>query len=712
MVDFLFFILIGIFFYVLPGFILVEFLLVKGHLGLMVNTKHESMVIFENSPIAKGHLSLMEKVGLASSLSLSIYPLTFLWSSFFGLKLKPLYLLVPAAIILTFVFKLSFDLIKKYWPKSQLSSVDLKVKGFSSSHGVNGAVPSGGKLRAFFFNGLGILIIWLIFFVRWLAIKGMLAPAWGDSVHHALIIKLILKNGGLFKSWSPYAPIESLNYHFGLHADVACWAWLSGQPAHRALLEAGQFLNGLCVLALFPLALKLGGKRWVAWGALGIAAFLFPFPGYFVNWGRYTQLAAMIILPGFIWLIDEIFEPYLRQKSKKVEESKNQSPIRAEINEKKQASPLFFLALLLAGLFLTHYMIFILALTSILARLILAMAEARFKLKFLWPSLVKTGIAGLATFVLILPWLWIFKEDRLGQIFFLGRSKQNSLWLGTDSDLAIWSHLDFYFADFFWVLGLVSLLLAFIFRKKLAWFFSFWGAFSLAVANWPAALLPGRRMVTNDILVFSLFIPISILIAWLVVNTKDALINRVIFFRKQKPRLNLTCLVLSIGLFLYGAINQAKIVNPFFQMVTGNDIAAFDWIRKNTTRKDKFLINGFLIYKETAAAGSDAGWWLPYFTGRKALIPPLVYYIEKLSANFDRNELPRLIKKIRESQGNSALLKEVMKEAGYKYIFLGEKRGTVCYDAGELISESSLRGKKEFKLLFKQGRAQIWQVID
>lgn len=145
-------------------------------------------------------------------------------------------------------------------------------------------------------------------------------------------------------------------------------------------------------------------------------------------------------------------------------------------------------------------------------------------------------------------------------------------------------------------------------------------------------------------------------------------------------------------------------------MVTAEDIETFKWIRKNTPRNAKFLINGFLIYGETAAAGSDAGWWLPYFTGRQVFIPPLVYNIESLNPELHRDEIVHLIKKILEADGESSHLKKVLQESGYNFIFLGEKRGKVAYEDGELIREEWLRGKKEFKLLFKRGKAQVWQV--
>ena len=40
-----------------------------------------------------------------------------------------------------------------------------------------------------------------------------------------------------------------------------------------------------------------------------VAALLMPMPAYFVNWGRYTQLAAQALLPVVLWLLLEALEP-------------------------------------------------------------------------------------------------------------------------------------------------------------------------------------------------------------------------------------------------------------------------------------------------------------------------------------------------------------------------------------------------------------------
>ena len=74
-----------------------------------------------------------------------------------------------------------------------------------------------------------------------------------------------------------------------------------GDPP-QAVLWMGQVLNGLAVLALYPLGTRIGGNRWAGVTAVLIGGLLSPMPMGYVNWGRYTQLAGQAILPAAIWL--------------------------------------------------------------------------------------------------------------------------------------------------------------------------------------------------------------------------------------------------------------------------------------------------------------------------------------------------------------------------------------------------------------------------
>ncbi len=54
----------------------------------------------------------------------------------------------------------------------------------------------------------------------------------------------------------------------------------------------------LQALTLYALAAGLTGRPWAGVGAALAAAGLGPMPAYYLNWGRYTQLAGQVLLPA------------------------------------------------------------------------------------------------------------------------------------------------------------------------------------------------------------------------------------------------------------------------------------------------------------------------------------------------------------------------------------------------------------------------------
>ncbi|MCX7973837.1 MAG: hypothetical protein N3B16_04980 [Candidatus Aminicenantes bacterium] len=666
----------GIFLFIFPGFLFLLFWLKK-----------------------RGS-DYLELLGLSPSFSLSFYALIFMWGSFAKLKSMILYTFLPLFVVVTLF--LGHIILKK----SQKKSFEVKNPGQGNFPQLKSLAKKNVTKKKidilFIFSSLSL--IFLIFLTRWQAIKDMVAPAWGDSVHHTLIIKLILNSQGLFKSWQPYAPLESFSYHFGVHVNIACWAWLTGLSAHKALLYAGQFLNGLAVIALYPLTLRLTQSRWVSLGAMLVAGLIFPFPAYFVNWGRYTHLTAMIILPSLMWVVDSLIDKLDKAKRNEM----TNDPGRKSDQFDSRFSVL--LIILISGLFLTHYSIFILGVFAVFSFLSFALLRIRFKINLISRPLRCLILAFLLAGMIISPWLVNIKEGKLANMFFPSSKVEKSIWQKVSNDFWVWSHLDNYFPKIFWILSLVAFIIALILNTRIGWLFLFFSLYSVIGANLPASMLPGRRLVQNAFLVFSLYLPISILLSWGAEALFD-LSQKLRILRKKEIVYAIVGLLLII-LIPYGINYQLKIVDPFFQMVTVNDLKAFEWIRANTPKKSKFLINGFLIYEESAAAGSDAGWWLAYFTGREALIPPLIYNIENLSSFAEKNKIVMVIRKIIDSKGNQEELKKILKEAGINYLYLGDKRGQVAYEKGELIPEEWLKGHRGFKLVFRSGKAQVWKLID
>jgi hypothetical protein len=140
-------------------------------------------------------------------------------------------------------------------------------------------------------------------FTRLWMVGGNGYPAWTDSLHHVLLTDLTASQGQLPVSMEPYLPIPLDRYHLGLYSLSGTVQWLTQVPSHTALLLTAQVLNGLCGLGVYLVLDRRVGRLGAILGALvvGLASHQ---PAYYVNWGRFTQIAGQTILLG-AWVLAE-----------------------------------------------------------------------------------------------------------------------------------------------------------------------------------------------------------------------------------------------------------------------------------------------------------------------------------------------------------------------------------------------------------------------
>lgn len=74
-----------------------------------------------------------------------------------------------------------------------------------------------------------------------------------------MIAQLMVEHRGLFRSWEPYAALQTFTYHFGFHAHVAAITWMTGIATPRAVVLTGQIANIAAVLASIPWPRAWGG---------------------------------------------------------------------------------------------------------------------------------------------------------------------------------------------------------------------------------------------------------------------------------------------------------------------------------------------------------------------------------------------------------------------------------------------------------------------
>jgi hypothetical protein len=411
----------------------------------------------------------------------------------------------------------------------------------------------------------------------------------------------MLEKGGLFDSWEPYAPLESLTYHYGFHANAAIFGWLASLPATRAVIWVGQVLNGLAVLAVYPFAVRLGGSRWAGVSAVLLAGLLFPMPMSYVNWGRYTQLAGQTILPVFALLYVDAFH-------------------EKKFNWKKIA----VLAVALSGLALTHYRILIFAFAVIPAFILL---EVRRKNSF--SSLVRMTALGAGSLILFLPWfLHVYGARIMAILQTQLTTPASSNPSGLDQYNAIGDVLA-YLPMWAWLSIPFVIIAGLWLRKRGMAFIAVWWFIILLAAN-PAWLnLPGTGTLSNFAVFIAAYIPAAILlgagVGWLIEERLSL----------QNPTtLTITLgfvLVLLLAAWLGGRQRLADVQINVYALATRPDLQAAAWIRENTPENAKFVVNYFFSYLDQLIVGSDGGWWLPLLTQRQTNLPPLTYGIEDSS---------------------------------------------------------------------------------
>ena len=638
-------VLIGIFLYIIPGWAL---------LGLLWP--------------GWGKLHWGEKLGLSAGVSLAIYPIIFLWTHLIGLSLGPLYAWIPPiAGLIVIIWKNRKEILLK-------------------------RIPTPITLSPFPWSDFTLLlVIGLIFVVRFWVIRGLDAPMWGDSYQHTMIAQLLVDNNGLFNSWEPYVPYYSITVHFGFHTAVAVLAWITRMDLVTATLLSGQILNVLAVLALIPLGIRFSHRsRWAGIGVAIVAGLLIPMPAHYVNWGRYPQLAGQVILPVAVWLLWESASENLKIKIK------SGRSIKVRIT--------LLTSLVIAGMLLSYYRMAFFFIAFVIAWVIICgIPRWRLKLSAWIEVFVLFAPIAVMSLVLVLPWIIRLTGSNLANAVESG-IKISSPWIDVLADYQVWRDLTYYSPSAILFLSIIALASAFL-RKN-------WGLFILPLwflilsASIAGRLfhLPGAYLMQNFAIIIAVYIPIGLLVGWLI---DDA--SRAIEIRLKNISSLLIFLCISL-LAVWGAWNLHSISKPDkFALVTRPDMHAMKWIRENTSEGTNFLVEGFRIYGGRTAVGSDAGWWISLLTIRENSIPPQYALMNERPSPPDYSH--NVIQLITDLENVSLASTEgIQSLCDYRinHVYIGQGQGKVGAGAQQLFAPEELIENPFFDLIYRQDRVYIF----
>ena len=618
-----------------------------------------------------------EKLGLAAAASLAVYPLLFLWTAIVGLHLGPLYAWLPplaglAIILIRYRHLISYP-NKKEWFRHKLHTIHFSL-----------------------YDLILLFVLSLILFTRFWVIHFVDVPMWGDGYQHTMIAQLLVDHGGLFNSWLPYADLQTLTYHFGFHAASAVFHWISDVGVPQAVLWTGQILNVLAVIALYPLATRVGkGNRWAGLVAVFVAGLLSPMPMYYVNWGRYTQLAGQVILPGVIYLA------WVTLESRPTEIKWQVMGHRIPFDPRRMV----LLWVVLGGLALTHYRVLIFALVFFVAFFILYVRRQTWR-----ALLVQIFWIGIGAGLLFLPW---FIHVFAGKILLIVAAQLGTPVAAVSTGVQEYNaigDLSSYLPLSLWVLLAASIIWGLWRREKGVALVSLWWFFILLAANPQWLHLPGEGALTSFAVFIAAYIPAGVLSGYLlgqIANSKS---------RIQGVPISLALSVLVTVIVIVGGIWGARQRMDDLQvipsaLVTRPDIRAAEWVQENTPQDARFLVNSFFAYGDTAIVGSDGGWWLPLLAHRRTALPPLNYSSEQ-------GPRPAYVKWINqltaEIQSKGILNPEVLallRARGIEYVYIGQKQGRTNYGGPYVLQPEQILSSQSFELLYHQDRVWVFKLL-
>jgi len=439
---------------------------------------------------------------------------------------------------------------------------------------------------------IGLILFGLTIALRLYQARDLLLPNWVDSQHHFLIIRAILKKGGLPSDLSPYlsAPFY---YHYGFHAVTAAFTALSGLEIGEVMLLFGQVLNAAISLSIYV----LGKALWQDWRPACAAALLVSFatrmPAYYLSWGRYTLVIGLVLLP---------------------------LAMGYALTEFKKSRPWFSiasLALLTGGLLLSHYFLALLlgAFLIILAVVTLLSKRERFLSSLKQVSWLAVGaVLGL---VLAAPWLIRiikFSTLNVGVQSSLPESLEYIL-TGSGDGHYIWQLLGPLSNHWLLLPAGIGLMLGIIQRKRFP--FAIWSSFlALLALPWSFTVKPFRA----DHFAIVLFLPVSLWVGWLFWR-----VGLICQKRLSQRWVAFLLIALLVGVWVIWSFPvSSDIINPVTVLVTPDDIDSLEWVKENTPQDARFYINTTYWLNNTYR-GVDGGGWLLPFTGRWAVVPTVFY---------------------------------------------------------------------------------------
>ncbi len=504
------------------------------------------------------------------------------------------------------------------------------------------------RLDLFEWIALAIFAITLI--TRFWIIRDQPYPAWSDSVHHALLTQLTAVQGQLPQTLEPYFPIPLDQYHLGLYALSATLEWIAQVPAHTALLWTAQMLNALCGIGVYLVLDRKVGRVGAIAGAV-TASLLLSQPAFYVNWGRFTQLSSQVVLLIGWLLVWEALSMWAEER---------RQPWRKVLGYTLLA------AVSTASVFLLHFRVAAFYLPLIALTVLWVVWRARRDRSRMTRAIGGVLAVGALSLLLVMPVL----VDAM-QVYVTMRSTPavvggaETVRGGTSNyfhfDPATFPYLIGADAWFLW-LAVAAAIAGIVRHSKIALISLFWLACLFGLGYTYLLGIPLLNLTNLGAVLIMLYLPIGLVIG--VVAEEIVRITQ----NRRGVAYGLSVCFLIAG--LAAAPARATSVEPYRYFVTPADVAAMEWINTHTEPDALFAINTYFWLSE-APHGTDAGYWIPYFTGRRTTAAVMIF--SSLADRSYRNQKSLALSEQAEQLESDPSSVAQLAELGVDYIFIGQR---------------------------------------
>lgn len=556
-------------------------------------------------------LSVIEKLPLCIAVSLSYWIIAFWWLSLVPLSLGTLIVVTLMATGIVYV---------------ALGKHASYSKGFAAYFG-SGIVP-------LFF--LFIAVPQVLFFA------GQYVPSGQDMSMHTYIATVILQKNAFPMTLMPIVPVDTFGlYPFGFSTVIAVMSRVNTLPPYANALLLTALVHFLFDYSLY-LMLRSKFTPTMSVMVAGIVGWTSANPHFFVTWGANPSVLSL----SFLFLAVALL-----------------------LSGASRAWPRFLAMVLVCASFLTNYM-FVIAVLYIGLPVIMVLFLKHLR----QPSIrMPITISFLTVTVMLLPFVvkffsmsWSLSETtaafirglhadetaRWNGMFSLAGLRQITAMIGdiTDRQLLFLSGIAFIFL---WKrLPKLSLFIIY----TVAWLYFF-------VANARHWWVPFSSLLYPYRLVLFMLIPISYLLALFFTRLKEKntwayILACILFMAISTPRMRV---------FQYERVAREK------NMVTANDLAAMNYLRRISTETD-VIWNSY----------DDAGLWIPAIIQRRIT----TYHTNPVDMEQLRNtrkELPR-------------------------YVFVGETNSDETPFSESVALEFPEASTWEYDLVYARGKTKVYQI--